>query len=52
VLTEGMSTKRIAIEMHIAERTAQDYIGRAIQKLKVKSWMHAIALAMRRKVIA
>jgi DNA-binding CsgD family transcriptional regulator len=51
MLADGMSTKRIALEMHIAERTARDYIGKAIQKLRAKSWPHAIALAMRRKVI-
>ena len=51
MLADGMSTKRIALEMHIAERTARDYIGKAIQKLRAKSWMHAIALAMRKKAI-
>jgi DNA-binding NarL/FixJ family response regulator len=51
MLADGMSTKRIALEMHIAERTARDYIGKAIQKLRARSWMHAIALAMRKKVI-
>jgi DNA-binding NarL/FixJ family response regulator len=51
MLADGMSTKRIALEMHIAERTARDYIGKAIQKLRAKSWAHAIALAMRKKVI-
>jgi DNA-binding NarL/FixJ family response regulator len=51
MLADGMSTKRIALEMHIAERTARDYIGKALQKLRAKSWMHAIALAMRKKVI-
>ena len=52
MLADGMSTKRIALEMHIAERTARDYIGKAIQKLRAKSRAHAIALAMRKKVIA
>ena len=51
MLADGMSTKRIALEMHIAERTARDYIGKAIQKLRAKSWSHAIASAMRKKVI-
>jgi DNA-binding NarL/FixJ family response regulator len=51
MLADGMSTKRIALEMHIAERTARDYIGKALRKLRAKSWMHAIALAMRKKVI-
>ena len=51
MLADGMSTKRIALEMHIAERTARDYIGKAIQKLRAKSWAHAIALAMRKKVV-
>jgi DNA-binding CsgD family transcriptional regulator len=51
MLADGMSTKRIALEMHIAERTARDYIGKAIQKLRAKSWPHAIALAMKKKVI-
>ena len=51
MLADGMSTKRIALEMHIAERTARDYVGKAAQKLRAKSWAHAIALAMRKKVI-
>jgi DNA-binding NarL/FixJ family response regulator len=51
MLADGMSTKRIALEMHIAERTARDYINKAIQKLRAKSWPHAMALAMRKKVI-
>ena len=51
MLADGMSTKRIALEMHIAERTARDYVGKALQKLRAKSWTHAIALAMRKKVI-
>ena len=51
MLADGMSTKRIALEMHIAERTARDYVGKAIQKLRARSWAHAIALAMRKKVI-
>jgi DNA-binding NarL/FixJ family response regulator len=51
MLADGMSTKRIALEMHIAERTARDYVGKAIHKLRAGSWAHAIALAMRRKVI-
>ena len=37
MLADGMSTKRIALEMHIAERTARDYVGKAIQKLRAKS---------------
>ena len=51
MLADGMSTKRIALEMHIAERTARDYVGKATQKLRAHSWVHAIALAMRKKVI-
>ena len=51
MLADGMSTKRIALEMHIAERTARDYVSKAIQRLRAQSWMHAIALAMRKKAI-
>ena len=51
MLADGMSTKRIALEMHVAERTARDYVGKAVQKLRAKSWVHAIALAMRKKII-
>ena len=51
MLANGMSNKRIALEMHIAERTARDYVGKAMQKLRARSWAHAIALAMRKKVI-
>lgn len=51
MLADGMSTKRMALEMHVAERTVRDYIGKAVRKLRAKSWMHAIALAMRKKVV-
>lgn len=51
MLADGMSTKRIALEMHVAERTARDYITKAVQKLRATSWAHAVALAMRKKVI-
>jgi DNA-binding NarL/FixJ family response regulator len=51
MLADGMSTKRIALEMHIAERTARDYVGKAVEKLRAQSWPHAVALALRRKVI-
>ena len=51
MLANGMSTKQIAIEMHIAERTAREYLGKATRKLRARSWPHAVALAMRKKVI-
>jgi DNA-binding NarL/FixJ family response regulator len=51
MLADGMGTKRIALEMHIAERTARDYVTKAMQKLRATSWAHAVALAMRKKVI-
>ena len=51
MLADGMSTKRIALEMHVAERTARDYITKAMEKLRATSWAHAVALAMRKKVI-
>ena len=51
MLADGMSTKRIALEMHIAERTAREYAGKAMKKLRARSWPHAVALAMRKKVI-
>lgn len=51
MLADGMGTKRIALEMHVAERTARDYIGKAMDKLRTTSWVHTVALAMRKKVI-
>jgi len=51
ILAEGMSTKRIALEVHVAERAARDYVGKAADKLRARSWAHVVALAMRKKVI-
>lgn len=51
MLADGMGTKEIALEMHVAERTVRDYIGKGMHKLRANSWAHAIALAMRKKVI-
>ena len=51
MLADGMGTKRIALEMHIAERTVRDYVGKAIRKLHAQSWAHGVALAMRKKII-
>jgi two-component system nitrate/nitrite response regulator NarP len=51
MLSDGMSTRQIALEMHIAERTAREYAGKAMRKLRARSWPHAVALAMRKKVI-
>lgn len=51
MLADGMSTKRMALEMHVAERTARDYMSKAVKKLRATSWAHAVALAMRKKVV-
>ena len=51
MLANGMSTRQIALEMHIAERTAREYLGKATRKLRARSWPHAVALAMRKKAI-
>ena len=51
MLADGMSTERMALEMHIAERTVRGYVGKAMKKLGASSRMHAVALAMREKVI-
>lgn len=51
MLADGMSTKRMALEMHVAERTARGYLTGATEKLRATSWAHTVALAMRKKVI-
>lgn len=51
MLADGLTPRRIGLEMHIAERTAREYAGKAMRKLRARSWSHAIALAMRKKVI-
>jgi two-component system response regulator DesR len=51
MVADGMSTKRIALDMHLAERTVRDYVSKAMKKLQARSWPHAVALALRKKVI-
>ncbi|MBN1935337.1 MAG: hypothetical protein JW934_11765 [Anaerolineae bacterium] len=49
--TIPMGAMRIAAEMHVAERTVRGYLTAAAEKLRATSWAHAVALAMRKKVI-
>ena len=51
MLSDGLSTKQVSLEMHIAERTVRQDVGKAMSKLGASSWPHAIALGLRKRLI-
>ncbi|MGM7684725.1 response regulator transcription factor [Cytobacillus sp. Hm23] len=50
-LSNGYSTKEIAILLKISEFTTRDYISSAIKKLNVNHRTEAVAVALREKII-
>lgn len=52
LVADGKSIKWISIEMGIAERTAREYLTKSVRKLGAQSWEHAIAIALRKKIIS
>lgn len=50
-LSNGMSTKQVAQQMHLSEETIKTYLGHVFRKLQVKDRTEAVAEAFRRGLI-
>lgn len=47
----GLARKRIALEMRISEHTVKDHLTAARRKLFARSTAHAVAIALRERVM-
>jgi LuxR family transcriptional regulator, quorum-sensing system regulator BjaR1 len=51
VASQGLSSKEIGEAFSIAKRTADEHLSSAISKLKARNRTHAVAIALRNKLI-
>ncbi|MHC4620602.1 MAG: LuxR C-terminal-related transcriptional regulator, partial [Planctomycetota bacterium] len=48
MLADGQNVQRIAMQMHVSERTVRGYLSEAVKKMRAKSREQAIADAVRK----